>query len=200
MSVGWTQSSCIYNPVNTTQKFHRLRKTDYSFVGAFAYFQKGAHLLHHVHLSVCPHASVQLPPKLFPWNLRLGTFSQICRETPNLFKIGQFTKNLKNYFIFLAATYVSQQYKNTLLFIHANDLNIYYSLTEIYDRKRLRAQFCVYVIEVTREIHNITIRSYVHCLPRSVIIPLLTSYPAIFFNKFRHIDLLVTKSDVVYLL
>jgi hypothetical protein len=90
--------------------------------------------------------------------------------------------------------------QNTLLFIHANDLNIYYLLTEIYDCQRLRVQFCVCVTEVTRETHNVTIRSYVHYLPRSVIIPFLMSCPEIFFSQFKHIDLLVTKSDVVYLL
>jgi hypothetical protein len=92
--------------------------------------------------------------------------------------------------------------QNKLLFFHGKDINIYYLLTEIYDRQRLKVQeYCVfYVTVVTREIHNVTIRSYVHCLPRSVIIPFMTSYPEIFFSKFQQIGLLVTKSDVVYVL
>ena len=46
-------------------------------------------LLRHVCPSVCLHETEQLPLDEFPWNFMLGTFKKICRETPNLWKMGK---------------------------------------------------------------------------------------------------------------
>jgi len=40
-------------------------------------------------LSVCPNVSARLSLDGFPWTLITKTFTNICRETRNLIKIGQ---------------------------------------------------------------------------------------------------------------
>jgi len=50
---------------------------------------KSAYYLHCARLSVCPHVSARLPLYGFLWNLILGNFMKICRETQNLVKIGR---------------------------------------------------------------------------------------------------------------
>jgi hypothetical protein len=95
--------------------------------------------------STCPHVSAQLPLDGFSWDLILGTFASICRETLNLVKIGQKYRALTRgpkYVLLLPATYihhktflcntqyflccwkwhVAQQYtQNALLSSHCND-------------------------------------------------------------------------------
>jgi hypothetical protein len=38
---------------------------------------------------LCPHVSARPPLDGFPWNLILGTFTEICRVTANLIELGQ---------------------------------------------------------------------------------------------------------------
>jgi hypothetical protein len=89
--------------------------------------------------------------------------------------------------------------QNTLLFIHGNDLNIFYLLAEIYDRQGLKVQagLCLCYSGHMRDPQCYDVL-YVHCLPHSVTIQLLTPYPEIFFSKFQQISLLVTKSSCIY--
>jgi len=53
------------------------------FLGAFAFPLASSRL------STCPHVSVWLPIDGFPSNFVLGTYLKICREIPNLARIGQ---------------------------------------------------------------------------------------------------------------
>jgi hypothetical protein len=91
--------------------------------------------------------------------------------------------------------------QNTFLFIHGNDLNIFYLLAEIYDFQGLKMQagLCLCDSGHTRDQQRYDML-YLHCLPRSFTILFLTSYPEKVFSKFQQIGLLVTKSDELYLL
>jgi hypothetical protein len=101
------------------------------------------------------------PSRGFPWNFVLGTFKKICREIPNLFKIG---KNIGHFTL---------RHKYVLVFsatqIHHKSIFVKYSIIlccwQWHIAQHYTQVHCFIPITtmVRRADHNIT--SYVHCLP-----------------------------------